>query len=888
MRIRTQILLWLLLLVIFPLLGAGLFLFRSNSVLLNTQADEGLRMMVQRVAADTDGFLTRTQEGVLTAAKNPLFLGFLEAGGKLSPGEVTRVERAVMQSIIHDPFMVSSHALIDAKGEKLFESELSLRNQSEAASPWVTACLRTGVPSAVADFGGGRPLLWVCAPVRDGQGVIRGVLRLRYDMAVLQQIVAQYSGDYSRGRHAILVGEDGIIMAHGENEAAVGRLVASEERQLSLLLGEGLDWVDSRLLGGGVAERCRKVALRLRMVPWSVVMMAPERIHHEALRKMGFSMCVLGGLALVLLTVSAVLVSRLLGAPIARLALHASRVGEAGFSGVAEEDGATEVRTLARSFNTMTGRLGALLEELRYRVDELHRSERRLDQYIAAMPVATVVTDPEGRLLHMNRRFTELFGYTMADLPRVEDWWPRAYPDPEYRAEVRAGWERRLSEAPDLGGQVRIIESEITCRDGTRLHIEARGRLIEGALLVTFSDHTERIKAAAEQRMLEDQVRQAQKLEAVGTMAGGVAHDFNNVLLAIMGNAQLALMDTEEGHPARASLNEVLESCARAKELVARILTFTRKGGLKPGRVDLGPVLEETIKLLRASVPASIRVRFTQGEGVPAVECDPMQIHQIVLNLGNNAIHAMRDSGGELAVHLEAMRPGPADLERIRGLRPEHTVCIRVVDTGEGMDEETQAHLFEPYFTTKPMGEGAGLGLATVRSLLKGLGGVVEVRSSRGSGSCFTVHLPGAQSPGLSEGEFPAETRGGSGEGVAVVDDEELVRTMLERMVRRLGYEVTAFPEGSALLRHLREHPRAFRVVVSDLSMPGMGGLELAAEVHKMCPWVPVILATGNSSRLERAQLDAASVADLVDKPFSREELAAVIRRHLDRQPAGT
>ena len=325
--------------------------------------------------------------------------------------------------------------------------------------------------------------------------------------------------------------------------------------------------------------------------------------------------------------------------------------------------------------------------------------------------------------------------------------------------------------------------------------------------VIVSRDVTARIHAEETGKHLEEQLRQAQKLEAIGTLAGGIAHDFNNILTGIMGNTQLAAMSLPPDHETQPMLDEALKASLRARDLVAQILTFSRRRELQLSPTNLGPVVQEAVKLLRASLPASVSITQELTDDLPLVLCDPTQIHQIVMNLGTNAAHALRPHGGTLAISLSSVQLTPEELRQHPQLRATHNVRLTVRDTGAGMDATTLSRLFEPFFTTKPVGEGTGLGLAVVHGIVQSLAGAITVASTPGVGTTLRVYLAGLQTARPVHPVHPAPLSRGRGELIALVDDEPAVSRFAERALVALGYTCTAFANPAVALATIGADP---------------------------------------------------------------------------------
>ena len=388
-------------------------------------------------------------------------------------------------------------------------------------------------------------------------------------------------------------------------------------------------------------------------------------------------------------------------------------------------------------------------------------------------------------------------------------------------------------------------------------------------LLGIGRDVSERKEAEARRAQLEVHLRQSQKREAIGTLASGIAHDFNNVLTAIMGQAQL-LHEECEG-PERTRAVEILQASARARDVVRQLLTFSRSTGQEHRPVRLQQVISEALQLLRASVPASVQLEAAIDSGAAMVLADQGQMHQVVINLVTNAAAALQGRTGTVGVYLGNL-PAAGN-----GAGP-RMVRLRVTDDGVGMTPEVLERIFEPFFTTRPLGEGTGLGLAVVQGIVQDHGGQIFVRSTPGTGTTFDVELPASN----AERPEPAAALGvaprGAGERLLVVDDEAVIARVVSEQLRRLGYVVTSVNDPEEALELVAEDPEDFDLLLTDLQMPRMDGVELAARVARLRPQLPVVLSTGNRWSVPATTARAAGIREIVDKPFRIEELAHVLR----------
>ena len=384
-------------------------------------------------------------------------------------------------------------------------------------------------------------------------------------------------------------------------------------------------------------------------------------------------------------------------------------------------------------------------------------------------------------------------------------------------------------------------------------------------------------------RELEQQLRQSQKLEAIGTLASGIAHDFNNILTGIYGFTSLARESAGDNEELCDYLDEIRRAGNRAAELVRQILAFSRKrgGDEAMGPVQLGLAVDEAIKLLRATSPSSIEFETHLAPGLPEVQGNATQLHQVAMNLGTNAVQAMRDRPGRLAFRLDRFEVDEALTGTLSGLLAGPHVRLTVADTGAGMDAATRDRVFEPFFTTKAPGEGTGLGLSVVHGIVQSHRGAIRLTSAPGRGSKFEVFLPVGDPVPRAAAEVLGAAMRGEGERILIVDDEESIARAGELTLRRLGYTATGENHVLQALAHLERDPHAFDLVVSDQTMPLLTGLEFASRLRDIRPELPVVLVSGHSAALTPEGIRAAGVREVLPKPYTTEVLAAAIRRSL-------
>ena len=403
----------------------------------------------------------------------------------------------------------------------------------------------------------------------------------------------------------------------------------------------------------------------------------------------------------------------------------------------------------------------------------------------------------------------------------------------------------------------------------------------DDALAETLTTLGIQIGQFIERQQLTEQIRLAQKMEAIGTLAGGVAHDFNNILTVIMGYTELMKMMVSDDPELLQCVDAVGLAGSRATKLVRQILTFSRHGAASRETLKLGPVVEEAVGFLRAAIPSAIEIETKLDANTPAVLADSTQVHQIVMNLGTNAWHAMKDRPGRLVMKLENFEVDADLAESQLHVRPGKYVRLSVGDSGKGMDRATLDRIFEPFFTTKGPGEGTGLGLSVVHGIMQNHDGVISVYSQPGEGTTFHLYFPalGCEALELAGQESPVQH--GNGERILYVDDEEPIALLAKKMLIRLGYVVETRTLVDDALELVRARPDQFDLVITDMTMPVMSGLEFARRLGQIRPDLPIILATGHPGSLNHEQVRALGIRELMLKPPSLQSLGAVVHRAL-------
>ena len=506
-----------------------------------------------------------------------------------------------------------------------------------------------------------------------------------------------------------------------------------------------------------------------------------------------------------------------------------------------------------------------MLADRKQAEDALRESEERFRLLTQASFEGIVIHD-KGKILLANDRYYELFGYEPHELAGKDAISLTATPDSV----------RRIRECIAEGnpGPYEVTGKK---KDGTIFPMEIWSRMFryqaQTARMAAIRDITEKKK-------LEGELHHVLKMESIGTLAGGIAHDFNNIVGIILGNAELAMDDVPEWNPARHNLEEILTASRRAKDVVRQLLSFARKTKLEKKPTNILPIVKDSLKLLRSSIPTSIELRQNKAKNVDTILADPTQINQVLINLCTNADHAMPD-GGVIVVTLKNVELDEEAAAQYTDLNPGRYVNLVVSDTGHGISLEEFDRIFDPYFTTKELGKGTGMGLAVVHGIVKGHNGLITVESELGKGTTFNIFFPAVEKEAMVETETGEELPSGD-ERILFIDDEESLVKMGHQILERLGYKVETTISPIEALELFRSKPDQFDLVITDLTMPKMTGDKLVKEILNIRPDIPIILCTGFSEKIDEKKANAIGASDYIEKPLDKRDFAFNIRKVLD------
>ncbi len=506
----------------------------------------------------------------------------------------------------------------------------------------------------------------------------------------------------------------------------------------------------------------------------------------------------------------------------------------------------------------------------RKRVEEvLHREKEKFRVLVEESPFGVSMVDKDGHYQYINPKFVEIFGYTLNDTPTGRDWFRKAFPDREYRHQVISTWISDLEGVtPD---ESRPRSFTVTCKDGSHRVILFRPVTVGSKdQFVIYEDITEK-------KCLEEQLQLAQKMEALGTLAGGIAHNFNNMLMGIMGNVSLALLDTGPNKPQHEKLKNIEKLVESGSKLTSQLLGYAREGRYEIRPLSLNRLVKETSETF-GTAKKEIRIIRDLAQDLFPIEADQGQIEQALWNLYVNAADAITGSGDLILktsnvtnLHMAGKQYNP---------RPGNYVLLTVTDSGIGMDKKTMDHIFEPFFTTKGVGKGTGLGLASVYGIIKAHDGYIDVDSQKGHGTTFKIYLPVSNRKVTGKTELVQEPVKGS-ETVLLVDDEETVIDVGRQMLERMGYTVLVAKSGKDSIEIYRTHKDAIHIVILDMIMPEMSGGETYDQIKKINPHVKVLLSSGYSKDSRATEILTRGCNAFIQKPYTMKGLSLRIREIL-------
>jgi PAS domain S-box-containing protein len=505
----------------------------------------------------------------------------------------------------------------------------------------------------------------------------------------------------------------------------------------------------------------------------------------------------------------------------------------------------------------------------------LKENKEFIESIFRASPDIIIMLDAEGRIVLVNNALKDILGYTPEEVSG--QFVKMLAPVNEDEQKPLLDMMAELFEQ----GVVKNHETLWRRKDGTPCFIECNAIMLKDAA-GDFAGSIAVLRDISDRKKAEHQLRQSQKMEAIGTLAGGIAHDFNNILSAIIGFTEMNYYDPGNAAKIKRNSEQVLKASKRAKELVKQILTYSRQAEQEKRPLRIKAIINEAIKLLRASIPTTIQIQPSLKSD-PVILADATQIHQILINLCSNATHAMEEAGGVLEISLDDTTIAPGSQSQALDLPAGSFALVEIRDTGCGIAPDLLSRIFDPFFTTKQPGKGTGMGLSVVHGIVTSHGGAIQVSSRPGHGSTFRVYLPRIKEP-VEESQLQVQPLPHGSERLLFIDDEESLAQVGQEMLESLGYSVASRTGSAEALELFRSDPGSFDLVITDYTMPGLNGCELAREILRIRPDVPVILCTGFSEQISSEKALGLGLTAFLMKPFSRKEIAELVRSVLDQK----
>jgi len=579
---------------------------------------------------------------------------------------------------------------------------------------------------------------------------------------------------------------------------------------------------------------------------------------------------------LLLAVIGVIGISILITRPIHELALGVEELGQGKWGRSLRVYSRDELGKLTESFNKMSR---TIMEQQ----EEVFKYTRQLQTLSENAPFGMVMIGKDGVFKYINPKFRELFGYDLSDVPNGKTWFRKAYPDPAYRHHVISTWVDDLESFSS--GEKRPRTFTVTCNGGTEKIINFIAVQLEaGENLMACEDITEIRRAGEEKAALQEQLRQSQKMEAIGCLAGGIAHDFNNLLTVIKGYSQLSSIELKEGDPLRGNIDEIQNATDRAASLTRQLLAFSRRQVMEMKVLDLNTLLRDLEKMLRRIIGEDIELAIQPAEDLGRVKSDVGQIEQVIMNLAVNAKDAM-PSGGKLTIETANVELDESYARSHVDVKQGHYVMFSVSDTGVGMSPEVRERIFEPFFTTKEKGKGTGLGLSTTYGIVKQSEGHIWVDSVQGKGTTFKIYLPRVNGPreAITEEILREELPRGD-ETILIVEDEEEVRKLARKILEKQGYRILETLNGDDALLACETRKSPIHLMLTDIVMPGMSGSELARLLKPLYPEIRILYMSGYTDNAIVRHGALGKGVNYIQKPFTMEGLARKVREVLDKE----
>ena len=544
------------------------------------------------------------------------------------------------------------------------------------------------------------------------------------------------------------------------------------------------------------------------------------------------------------------------------------------------ERGSFPAEVSARLINGSTNLVQGVVRDITERKnteEKLKSSEKKYRQLIETTGDIIFKHDAQGKITFVNNAGLKFSGYTREEAigKNLTDFLP-----PDEIQDLIERKEKR-SEGDDDHYQ---FEARLINKDGETIDVDVHATPIiengsyQGSLVVA-RDITERKQIQREKKELQQQRQQTQKLETLGTLAGGIGHDFNNILTPILGYSEMIKQNFSDNDPNHQYINEIINGCIRAKDLIYQMLSFSRETSHERRPLNIIPIIKETLKLIRSSLPRTINITQNYESPCPVISADPTRIHQVVMNLCTNAYQAMEEQGGVLSIEVKKLYVDENTSRKYIDLETGDYIKLSISDTGTGMDESTLQRIFEPFFTTKD--EGTGMGLAVVHGVVKSHDGRISVYSDPGEGTTFNLYFPVIEEQQSHDHDSRFKIEQGN-ETILLVDDRENVSNIISQMLNQLGYHVIIANSSKNAVEICQQHPEKFDLAVTDYIMPGMSGIELSQKLREINPDLPIIMISGHGYNIDKKKLEKAGIQTLIHKPIMSQKISKTLREILD------
>lgn len=902
--LRVTMMQGFLLVSFFPMVFLTLLNMDSTLKALDSSSRLSLEEVTHHNAMLLDSFIQDNLDSIRTQALLPQLAAFLS----LPPAERARSTAGnhlldMLQTLQRrDPLNITSYGLLDEKGMDILDTFSLDMGRNKSDRDYFLEPMRTGNPAVssirIAEVSS-NPSVFFSSPVRNTAGKIIGVLRIRYNALVFQQILLHRSGqwlDPSRqlslyDEHLMLLADSRFphrLFSRAKNLPPIPASPFTLQPRIGdqePLPDEYLDGLRSvtktgkmlfKAKGSGDNQTKLHAAIVLKGLPWIMVTSQDLRGYHDAVATQLRNASILMGLLGMAIVLASSLIGGLITRPIKRLTQAAKILEDGDFSVEVQGGRATETRQLAMGFNAMARRLRGSMEELR-------KSEENYRLLVENQTDLVVKVDMEGRFLFVSPSYCLMFGKTREELIGQQFM-------PLVHEEDRAATAESMK-AIFTPPYTAYMEQRALTRDGWRwlawsdkAILNEQGQII--AIVGAGRDVTERKQAEEEQERLQAQLLQAQKMESVGRLAGGVAHDFNNMLNVILGHCELALLKIKAGQPFHQTFVGIQTAARRSADLTKQLLAFARKQTIAPRKLNLNETVSGMLDMLSQIIGEDVDLAWLPGMDLWSIKADPSQIDQILANLCVNARDAI-NGVGKITIETRNITFNQAYCADHPGFIPGDFIMLAVSDNGSGMNKETLKKLFEPFFTTKEQGRGTGLGLSTVFGIVKQNNGFINVYSEPNSGSSFRIYLPRHISGDEKIQEVvPNQPVLLGNETILLTEDEPNILDMARVMLESFGYTVLTSTSPSEALDVADNYIGDIHLLVTDVVMPGMNGRDLANILMKKRPTLACLFMSGYTANVIAHHGVLEEGVMFIQKPFSMENLASKVREALVRRQA--